>query len=155
MLLSDGDGLYLRKQTRDGASWTVPYHFAGRQHWLTLGNYPDMPLAQLFEKIRDTPSFGEDNLLAIKLLLALCVPKGELPGARWEEFEFDAQSPSGAVWHLPAARTKTGEGLGSAPDRARAIGADSSIRIPHGAGPRSGGAWRDLGTRACGRSPVA
>jgi integrase len=261
VLLSDGDGLYLRKQTRDGASWTLRYHFAGRQHWLTLGNYPDMPLsqariearqarvlldrqqnplavrravlaeerqkesfkslcedwyraevqarglkhpavprryldkyllpklgrlpasditpadvarvldeikgraptaandllrftrrifafgvrrrfllsnpaadfsprldaggterprsrvlnsdelAQLFEKIRETPSFGEDNLLAVNLLLALCVRKGELLGARWEEFDLEALSPSGAVWRLPAARTKTGEGL--------------------------------------------
>jgi integrase len=68
-------------------------------------------LAQLFEKIRETPSFGEDNFLAIKLLLALCVRKGELLGARWEEFDLEALSPSGAVWHLPAARTKTGEGL--------------------------------------------
>ena len=46
LLLSDGDGLYLRKQTRDGASWTLRYHFAGREHGLTLGHYPDMPLAQ-------------------------------------------------------------------------------------------------------------
>jgi Arm DNA-binding domain len=46
VLLSDGDGLYLRKQTRDGASWTLRYHFAGREHWLTLGHYPDMSLAQ-------------------------------------------------------------------------------------------------------------
>ena len=46
MLLSDGDGLYLRKQTRDGASWTLRYHFGGREHWLTLGHYPDMSLAQ-------------------------------------------------------------------------------------------------------------
>lgn len=53
MLLSDGDGLYLRKQTRDG----------------------------------------------------------ELLGARWEEFDLEALSPSGAVWHLPASRSKTGEGL--------------------------------------------
>ena len=68
-------------------------------------------LAQLFEKIRETPSFGEDNFLAIKLLLALCVRKGELLGARWEEFDLEALSPSGAVWHLPASRTKTGEGL--------------------------------------------
>jgi integrase len=261
LLLSDGDGLYLRKQTRDGASWTLRYHYAGKEHWLTLGNYPDMPLAQariearqarvlldkqqnplsvrraalaeerqkgsfnslcedwyraevqarglkhpavprryldkyllpklgrfpasditpadvarlldeikgraptaandllrftrrifafgvrrrfllsnpaadfsprldaggterprsralssdelvqLFEKIRETPSFGEDNLLAIKLLLALCVRKGELLGARLEEFDLEGLSPSGAVWHLPAARTKTGEGL--------------------------------------------
>ena len=45
VLLSDGDGLYLRKQTRDGASWTLRYRFAGKEHWLTLGNYPDMSLA--------------------------------------------------------------------------------------------------------------
>ena len=261
VLLSDGDGLYLRKQTRDSASWTLRYTFAGRPHWLTLSNYPDMslslartearqarvlldkqqnPLAlrrtalaeerqkgsckslcedwyrvevqarglkhpevpkryldnyllpklgrepacditpadiarlldeikgraptaandllrftrrifafgvrrrfllrnpaadfsprldaggterprsralssdelvQLFEKIRETPSFGEDNLLAVKLLLALCVRKGELLGARWDEFDLKALSPSGAVWRLPAKRTKTGEGM--------------------------------------------
>jgi hypothetical protein len=46
VLLSDGDGLYLRKQTHDGASWTLRYRFAGREHWLTLGNYPDTSLAQ-------------------------------------------------------------------------------------------------------------
>jgi integrase len=261
VLLGDGDGLYLRKQTRDGASWTLRYRFAGKEHWLTLGNYPDMSLAQariearlarvlldkqqnplsvrraalqeerqkgslkalcedwyraevqarglkhpgvprryldkyllpklgrlaasditpadvarvlddlkgraptaandllrfmrrifafgvrrrfvtsnpaadfsprldaggterprnralgadelarLFEKIRETPNFGDDNLLAIKLLLALCVRKGELLGARWTEFDLDAKTTAGAVWHLPASRTKTGESL--------------------------------------------
>jgi len=261
MLLSDGDGLYLRKQTRDGASWTLRYHFAGREHWLTLGHYPDMSLAQariearrarvlldkrldpmttrraaeaeqrqrgsfrelcedwyrneitgrglkhpevprrhldkyllpklgrtpavdvtpadiarvideikgrapttandllrftrrifafgvrrrmvpvnpaadfsphldgggterprsralslnelaqLFEKIREVPTFGTDNGLALKLLLALCVRKGELLGARWEEFDLDGNTPLGAVWHLPASRTKTGAPL--------------------------------------------
>lgn len=261
LLLSDGDGLYLRKQTRDGASWTLRYRFAGKEHWLTLGNYPDMALAQariearqarvlldrkqdplsvrraalaeerrkgsfkalcedwyraevqarglkhpavprrhldryllpkfgrlpasdvtpsdvarlldelkgraptaandllrftrrifafgvrrrfvlsnpaadfsprldaggverprsralsfdeltrLFEKIRGTPSFSEDNLLAIRLLLALCVRKGELLGARWVEFDLDGETQAGAVWHLPASRTKTGESL--------------------------------------------
>ena len=68
-------------------------------------------LAQLFEKIRETPSFGEDNFLAVKLLLALCVRKGELLGARWEEFDLETLSPTGAVWRLPAGRTKTGEAL--------------------------------------------
>jgi integrase len=261
MMLSDGDGLYLRKQTREGASWTLRYHFAGREHWFTLGHYPDMSLAQariearqarvlldkqqdplsarraaeaeqrqrgsfrelceewfrneitgrrlkhpsvprrhldkyllpklartaavdvtpadiarmideikgraptaandllrfvrrifafgvrrrmvlknpaadfsprldgggterprrralgldelahLFEKIREAPSFGTDNGVALKLLLALCVRKGELLGARWEEFDLDGQTPLGAVWHLPAARTKTGAPL--------------------------------------------
>ena len=261
LLLSDGDGLYLRKQTRDGASWTLRYHFAGREHWLTLGHYPDMSLAQariearqarvlldkqqdpldvrraaeaerrqrgsfrelceewyrseitgrglkhpevprrhldkyllpklsrsaaedvtpadiarvidevkgraptaandllrftrrifafgvrrrmvasnpaadfsprldgggterprsraltldelaqLFEKARETPSFGAENGLALKLLLALCVRKGELLGARWDEFDLDGGTPLGAVWHLPASRTKTGASL--------------------------------------------
>lgn len=261
VLLSDGDGLYLRKQTRDGASWTLRYRFAGKEHWLTLGNYPDMSLAQvriearqarvlldrqqnplsvrraaleeerqkgsfkalcedwyraevqarglkhpavprrhldkyllpklgrmaarevspadvarvldelkeraptaandllrftrrifafgvrrrlvpsnpaadfsprldaggterprsralsldeiahLFERIRETPNFGEDNLLAIKLLLALCVRKGELLGARWAEFDLDGRTSAGTVWHLSASRTKTGESL--------------------------------------------
>ena len=261
VLLSDGDGLYLRKQTRDGASWTLRYRFAGREHWLTLGHYPDMSLAeariearqarvlldkhqdplsvrrvaeaeqrqrgsfrelceewyryeimrqglkhpdvprrhldkyllpklgrtaavdvtppdiarvidelkeraptaandllrftrrifafgvrrrmvpnnaasgfsprldgggterprrralsldelaQLFEKIRDAPSFGGENRYALELLLALCVRKGELLGARWEEFDLEGSTPSGAVWHLPASRTKTGSPL--------------------------------------------
>ena len=46
VLLGDGDGLYLRKQTRDGASWTLRYRFAGRDRWINLGNYPDMSLAE-------------------------------------------------------------------------------------------------------------
>ena len=261
VLLSDGDGLYLRKQTRDGASWTLRYHFVGKEHWITLGNYPDMSLAQariearqarvlldkqqnplnvrraalaeerqkgsfkalcedwycaevqarglkhpavprryldkyllpklgrfpasdvtpsdvarllddvkvraptaandllrfirrifafgvrrrlvpsnpaadfsprldaggterprrralssdelvqLFEKIRATPNFGDDNLLAIKLLLALCVRKGELLAARWAEFDLDGGTHAGAIWHLPGSRTKTGESI--------------------------------------------
>ncbi|MFO1505312.1 MAG: site-specific integrase, partial [Steroidobacteraceae bacterium] len=68
-------------------------------------------LTRLFEKMRKTPNFGEDSLLAIKLLLALCVRKGELLGARWAEFDLDGKTTAGAVWHLPASRTKTGEGL--------------------------------------------
>ena len=261
VLLSDGEGLYLRKQTSNGASWTLRYHFAGREHWLTLGHYPDMSLAQariearqarvlldrhqdpltarraaaaeqrqpgsfrelcedwyrseivgrglkhpevprrhldkhllpklgrtpasditpadvarvidelkgpaptaandllrfthrifafgvrrqmvpsnpaadfsprldaggterprsralsldelaqLFGKIREATSFGADNRLALKLLLALCVRKGELLGARWQEFDLDGNTPLGAVWHLPASRTKTGAPL--------------------------------------------
>ena len=40
--------------------------------------------------------------MCIKLLLALAVRKGELIGASWSEFDFDA-----GIWHLPAKRTKT------------------------------------------------
>lgn len=259
ILLSDGGGLYLRKQTPDGATWTLRYVFAGRPHWMALGNYPDMSLAiarvearkarlqvdtlqdpltvrrailaehrqqglfselcedwfkseiegrikhpgvprryldkyllpklgrhkaaeitpaqvarildelkhrtptvandllrfarrvfafgvrrrivpqnpiadfsprldaggaersrsralsyeeliRLFERIHATSSFGGENLLAIKLLLALCVRKGELLGARWAEFDLEGDIRTGPVWRLPADRTKTGEG---------------------------------------------
>ena len=46
VLLNDGDGLYFRKQTQEGAAWTLRYRFSGRERWMTLGNHPDMSLAQ-------------------------------------------------------------------------------------------------------------
>jgi len=63
-------------------------------------------LGELFKALRDSPSFGGANLLAVKLLLALGVRKGELLGAQWNEFDLDGASPT---WRLPASRTKTGE----------------------------------------------
>jgi integrase len=267
VLLSDGDGLYFRKQTRDGAAWTLRYRFAGRERWMTLGNYPDMSLAdariearekrvmldkqkdpllekqtvveqqraalaaqkargkfrelaedwlateiqgrhlrhpevprrhldnyllpefgdhvpaeitpadaarllarvskraptaandllrfmrrvfrfgvrrhlltsnpvadfdqqdaggperkrrralnrseleQLFKALRESPGFGGQNYVAIKLLLALGVRKGELLKATWQEFDLETRTDAGPVWRLPASRTKTGESL--------------------------------------------
>jgi integrase len=261
LMLSDGGGLYLRKQTKGGASWTMRYRFAGQEHWLALGNYPDMSLAEarveartarvqldkqqnpisvrrkakadslqrgsfrelcedwfkceivdrgikypqvprryldnhliprlgrisaaevtpadvakllddlktraptaandllrfarrifafgirrnallsnpagsfsprldgggtekgrdraldtdeiakLFAAIHATPSFGGENSMAIRLLLSLCVRKGELLGAKWAEFDLDGVTKQGPVWHLPGARSKTGASL--------------------------------------------
>lgn len=68
-------------------------------------------LARLFAALRNTPAFGVENLLTTKLLLATCVRKGELIGARWEEFDLEGRTSQGPVWHLPGARTKTGEQL--------------------------------------------
>ncbi len=65
-------------------------------------------LGQLFKALRESPSFGGANLLAVKLLLALGVRKGELLGAQWSEFDLDSAAPT---WRLPASRTKTGEAL--------------------------------------------
>jgi integrase len=65
-------------------------------------------LARLFEALRESPSFGGLNLLAVKLLLALGIRKGELLGAQWSEFDLDSAAPT---WRLPASRTKTGEAL--------------------------------------------
>jgi len=264
--LNDGDGLYFRKQTRDGAAWTLRYRFAGRERWMTLGNYPDMSLAdariearekrvmldkqrdpllerqarveqqrqalaaqkargtfrelaedwfsteiadrlkhpevprrhldnyllpefgdrvpaeitpadaarllarvskraptssndllrfmrrvfrfgvrrhllvsnpvadfdqqdaggperkrrsslsrseleRLFKALRESPSFGGQNYLGIKLLLALGVRKGELLKATWQEFDLEGRTDAGPVWKLPGNRTKTCEPL--------------------------------------------
>jgi len=65
-------------------------------------------LAKLLKALRESPSFGGANLLAVKLLLALGVRKGELLGAQWSEFDLDSAAPT---WRLPASRTKMGEAL--------------------------------------------
>jgi integrase len=62
-------------------------------------------VTKLFRAIRDAgASFGRDNDLAAKLLLALGVRKMELLASKWDEFDLDA-----GVWHLPGERTKTGK----------------------------------------------
>jgi len=68
-------------------------------------------LSKLLASARKSRPFGEQNLLAVKLLLALCVRKGELFAARWSEFELAEHPDHGAVWHLPAERTKTDAAL--------------------------------------------
>jgi integrase len=65
-------------------------------------------LGKLFKALKESPSFGGVNLLAVKLLPALGVRKGELLGAEWREFDLDSASPT---WRLPAGRTKMGEAL--------------------------------------------
>ncbi|MFO1430518.1 MAG: tyrosine-type recombinase/integrase [Candidatus Competibacteraceae bacterium] len=99
------------------------FHFARKRHWIESNPAADFEAADaggqeqprerflsraemvaLFAAIRDTPNFGRENALAIKLLLALCVRKMELLAARWEEFDLDA-----GVWELPGERTKTGK----------------------------------------------
>jgi integrase len=46
VLLPDGAGLYLRKQSATGTAWTLRYRFGGRDRWMSLGSYPDMELAE-------------------------------------------------------------------------------------------------------------
>jgi integrase len=46
VLLADGAGQYLRKQTSAGTTWTFRYRFGGRDRWMALGNFPDMELAE-------------------------------------------------------------------------------------------------------------
>jgi integrase len=53
VMLCDGGGLYFRKQTREGAAWTLRYRFASRARWMVLGNYPDMSLADARVEARE------------------------------------------------------------------------------------------------------
>lgn len=59
-------------------------------------------ITKLFTAMKTAKGFSIENELSIKILLALAVRKGELIGARWDEFDLDM-----GVWRLPAARTKT------------------------------------------------
>ena len=68
-----------------------------RERWLTR---PE--LVKLFEAMRTAKGWNIENTYAIKLLLLLAVRRQELIAAPVAEFDLD-----GAVWHLPAERTKT------------------------------------------------
>lgn len=50
--------------------------------------------------------FTRDNYLAMALLLALAVRKGELIAAKWDEFDFNKK-----LWHIPQERSKTGRSI--------------------------------------------
>ncbi len=66
VLLGDGAGLYLRKQTSAGTTWTFRYRFGGRDRWMALGNYPDMELAEARKVAREKRTLvdaGRDPLL--------------------------------------------------------------------------------------------
>lgn len=73
-----------------------------RERWLTRDE-----ITQLFQAIRTAGgAFSIENTCAVRLLLMLAVRKEELIGSQWKEFDLD-----GAVWHLPAERTKTGNAI--------------------------------------------
>jgi integrase len=78
-----------------------PKHAGGteghRSRWLT-----EDEIRKLFAAMPACATFGRQNELTIKLLLLLACRKTELTAAAWSEMDLD-----GAVWHLPAARTKT------------------------------------------------
>ena len=66
VLLPDGAGLYLRKQSASGTAWTLRYRFGGRDRWMALGSYPDMELAEARKAARAKRTLvdaGRDPLL--------------------------------------------------------------------------------------------
>lgn len=72
-----------------------------RKRWLTSAE-----LVELFTAMSTAKGWTYENTLTVKLLLILCNRKSELIEAPIKEFDLDA-----AVWHLPAARTKTGQAI--------------------------------------------
>ncbi len=72
-----------------------------RDRWLTR---PE--LVKLFEALRTAKGWNIENTYAVKLLLLLAVRREELIAAPLAELDLD-----GAVWHLPAERTKTGAAI--------------------------------------------
>lgn len=66
VLLPDGAGLYLRKQSASGTAWTLRYRFGGRDRWMALGSYPDMGLSEARKAARGKRTLvdaGRDPLL--------------------------------------------------------------------------------------------
>ena len=72
-----------------------------RDRWLTR-----QELAALFAAMRDARGWNTLNTHAVKLLLLLACRREELIAAPVAEFDL-----GGAVWHLPAERTKTGKAI--------------------------------------------
>jgi len=72
-----------------------------RDRWLTR-----QELAALFEAMRTARGWNMLNTWAVHLLLLLACRREELIAAPVAEFDL-----SGAIWHLPAERTKTGKAI--------------------------------------------
>lgn len=49
-LLPDGAGLYLNVTKGGSKSWLYRYMLAGKQHWMGLGSFPDVPLGAARDK---------------------------------------------------------------------------------------------------------
>lgn len=85
VLLADGAGLYLRKQTSAGTTWTFRYRFGGRDRWMALGNYPDMELADARKVARIKRTLvdaGRDPLLEKQSVIEAQLKVAEAKKAR-------------------------------------------------------------------------
>lgn len=68
--LSDSGGLYLYVTPAGGRSWRWKYYVEGREKLMTLGNYPDVSLAEARERrdqARKVKSNGQDPMAERKL----------------------------------------------------------------------------------------
>ena len=83
------------------------YKDAGGTEQARLRALTEEELGQFLKIVKQhITQFGQDNYLAVLLLVSLGVRKSELCEAKWEEFDLET-----AVWKLPAARSKTSVGI--------------------------------------------
>lgn len=61
---------------------------------------------ELRDVLAGLPALGRANELAVRILLATCVRKGELLGARWEHVDL-----ARGLWTIPDEASKTGQGF--------------------------------------------
>ncbi len=93
--------------------------------------------AQLTAFLAALPALGRENELALKVVLATCVRKGELARARWDQVDLDA-----GLWRIPPEHQKVRE-------RFRDVIEDFVIPLP----PLVVGWFQELKALA-GRSPM-
>lgn len=58
----DGAGLYLNVTIGGSKSWLYRYMLTGKQHWMGLGSYPDVSLAEAREKAADARKLTRQNI---------------------------------------------------------------------------------------------
>lgn len=59
---SDGAGLSLKVTANGSKSWIYRYMLAGKAHWMGLGSYPDVSLAEAREKAADYRKLTRQNI---------------------------------------------------------------------------------------------
>ena len=60
--LFDGDGLYLLVNPNGGKWWRLKYRFRGKEKLLSLGTFPEVPLAKARERCRDARALISDDV---------------------------------------------------------------------------------------------
>ena len=76
--LFDGEGLYLEVSPSGGKWWRLKYRFNGKEKRLSLGTYPDVPLASTKNKVSGTMVTGaREKCQAARQLLAEGVDPSE------------------------------------------------------------------------------
>ena len=99
-------GIRLNLMTTNPADAFTVHHAGGIEQSRSRSLSID-ELSKIFSCFQEnTDQFTRENYLAVALLLALGVRKGELIAAEWSEFDLNR-----GIWDIPQERSKTGVGI--------------------------------------------